>query len=320
MKKKMSNALRLIVGIALLLFIFQKIDMVKILELVQHFSIPSALFTVVFILSLRVLMSLRWSYQLASYGVHVPLGEAVKVSYLSAALGQYLPGVAGPDIVMGIKLNSNYSRPFEITSTIIVDRVIGLYALCVISLFGTMAGELMGVSTSLTPMLVCINAACILGWYCSRPLENMIKRLPVPQTPLFDKIVTLLSLVTDRDCFRSVFTVVFFLSWGVQVIRCLLFYFLYRSFGYEVNFAYFLIFIPIVYLIVHLPVSVNGIGIREGALMFFFGTVGVPAEVSVGVGVIYQFLHVVTFAPGVLWGLYDRKRVRPEESGLRAEA
>jgi uncharacterized membrane protein YbhN (UPF0104 family) len=41
-----------------------------------------------------------------------------------------------------------------------------------------------------------------------------------------------------------------------------------------------------------LPVSVGGLGVREGALVFFFGALGVPAEVSFAVGILWYTLQL----------------------------
>ena len=51
-----------------------------------------------------------------------------------------------------------------------------------------------------------------------------------------------------------------------------------RSLGLHIPIAYFLLFVPLLAVIVSLPISLNGIGVREGAGMVLFGLVGVEGS------------------------------------------
>jgi hypothetical protein len=46
----------------------------------------------------------------------------------------------------------------------------------------------------------------------------------------------------------------------------------------HINIIYFFIFVPIIILVALLPLSVGGIGVREGAYVYFFSQVGVSAS------------------------------------------
>jgi hypothetical protein len=47
------------------------------------------------------------------------------------------------------------------------------------------------------------------------------------------------------------------------------------------------------------------LGVRETALVFLLSTI--PAEVSVSVGLMFQFLQIVTSSPGIVFWLTERK-------------
>lgn len=49
------------------------------------------------------------------------------------------------------------------------------------------------------------------------------------------------------------------------------------------------------------PLTVSGFGVREGAFVFFYSLVGVPAEVAVGVSLLTYLL--VIGVPSLLGGL-----------------
>ena len=61
------------------------------------------------------------------------------------------------------------------------------------------------------------------------------------------------------------------------------------------------------FVTVLIPISLGGLGVREAALVYFFRTIGVPAEVSVSVGLMFQFLQIITSAPGIVFWWTERR-------------
>ena len=53
-----------------------------------------------------------------------------------------------------------------------------------------------------------------------------------------------------------------------------------RALGIHVPLAYFFLFVPLLAVIVSLPISLNGIGVREGAGVVLFGLVGVAHSMA----------------------------------------
>ena len=59
-------------------------------------------------------------------------------------------------------------------------------------------------------------------------------------------------------------------------------------------------------LISMIPVSISGLGIREGAFVFFLGTTGVPPEKAMTLSILW-FLSVVVAG---LWGFIEYLRFK----------
>ena len=60
----------------------------------------------------------------------------------------------------------------------------------------------------------------------------------------------------------------------VQLMRICVHVLVARALGIGLPFQYFLLFVPLLAVIVSLPISLNGIGVREGAGILLFGMVG----------------------------------------------
>src|SRR4029453_11267929 len=60
------------------------------------------------------------------------------------------------------------------------------------------------------------------------------------------------------------------------------------------------VFVPLVSLAGMVPVSVNGLGVREALYILLFGRIGVPAELAVSLALLYLGVTVVASLPGGL--------------------
>src|SRR6185369_17530711 len=60
----------------------------------------------------------------------------------------------------------------------------------------------------------------------------------------------------------------------VQIMRIGVHILFARALGLHVAAAYFFLFVPLLAVIVSLPISLNGIGVREGTGILLFGMVG----------------------------------------------
>ena len=56
----------------------------------------------------------------------------------------------------------------------------------------------------------------------------------------------------------------------IQVCRCLVFVFTFRAFGLEVSAASIFAFVPVLFVFVIAPISLGGLGVREGLLALMF--------------------------------------------------
>jgi len=65
-------------------------------------------------------------------------------------------------------------------------------------------------------------------------------------------------------------------------------------------FGVFALFVPIIAIINLLPITFNGLGLREGIYTFLFVPVGVPAATAVSMSLAFYFLR---FSAGLLGGL-----------------
>jgi len=86
----------------------------------------------------------------------------------------------------------------------------------------------------------------------------------------------------------------------VQILRVLLSYYVARAIGIDVSINYFFLFIPIIFLILMIPISIGGFGIREGASVLLFASVGVNQADAFMMGLLTSFVIMLYSIPGGL--------------------
>jgi hypothetical protein len=76
--------------------------------------------------------------------------------------------------------------------------------------------------------------------------------------------------------------------------------------GQHIPFLAFLMFIPLIILFSMIPLSISGLGIREGAFVLFFGLIGVKPEVATAISLSW----FITMTTAGIWGLIEYIRYK----------
>lgn len=123
--------------------------------------------------------------------------------------------------------------------------------------------------------------------------------------------------VGARRMYRSVAIIVpvMGLSLAVQIITVFAVFVLARDLDLPVSFLDCLVLIPLVFLVATLPVSIAGLGVREGAMVTALGLLGVSASGAATVSVIFGFgLVAIGLIGGVVWLVRgDRQLIDADE-------
>ncbi|RMF59386.1 MAG: UPF0104 family protein [Calditrichaeota bacterium] len=310
-KRTLSYLLKVLVGGIILLLLARSMDLSLVLQLFAHLNLYWLALALMIVLSLRMLMAVRWQYILAAHAFPVPLLELTRITFISTSLGQVLPGGLGADVAKGYQLFRKYGRLGNVTVTLLLDRLIGLYSMFFVAFVGSLIAKHLGLSTNLVVPLLVAQAVFIFGWFGIYLVRKKISTLAFLRRSRYErlahKFMGLLSDLTDLATIKSVFVRIFAISILMQVLRAIIFYCIYQAFGHSADMIYYLVFIPIVFVVVMLPVSVGGLGVREGALVFFFKTLGIPNEVSISVGVMFLVVQIVAAVPGIVLWIVDKQ-------------
>ena len=316
MKTYALIAFKVLVSVGLITWLLSRADLGQIWQTIRaaNYGLLVLAFLVFFIG--YVLSARRWQILLAALGVPARLFTLVQSFSIAILFNNFLPSTIGGDAYRmydSFRLGAGKSRAIAV---VFIDRVIGLSALILlaftVSLF---AGEV----AAQIPLLRLFLAGAMFGilllaWIVFGSGGKVLMRLTSGHSRpmkvlhgIMGKLYYGFHLFEGRSdvMFRAVG-----LSLLLQinvVIHCLL---ITKALQIEVPVLAMFIIIPLSYLIMTAPISINGIGLRESVFVFFFGLYGVAPEQALA----FSFVSFgMIIAQGVVGGivLMFRRKMDP---------
>src|SRR5574344_1663924 len=297
-KKILSTIFKAIISCSGLIYIFWK---VPLKETMTHWSMNMVPW-VVFILFLTFLsmgiQANRWRGLLLEDGKKVKF----RTFYAYIALGYFfnnlLPGGFGGDAVKSVALGKRFRQTAQSVAAILVSRITGLLAmfLCFfIALPFVLAHYAVPPAYTLTMVAatavsVTVIAACLFA-----------DKLKLPRA-VQEKITFLPKLQNAFSLYRGhhrQFMLSALDSVWLQLLSVFIHYSYFRAVGLTVDIATVTVFTAITITIAMIPVSINGIGIREGVqVSLYTGLLHIPAAVVLSASLLGYILTLFQVVQG----------------------
>src|SRR6476619_8380967 len=105
----------------------------------------------------------------------------------------------------------------------------------------------------------------------------------------------------------------------LQLSRVIAIYASARAVGIHLGLLPYVVLGPLLFLVMLVPFTVNGIGVREAFFVSFLGNLGVDPDAAFACGFLFFVMTVLLALPGVaiiLWAsIFDRRASVPTPSG-----
>ena len=268
------------VVVSLLLFgwLFRRVQWAQIGPALGHADRSWVAAAAVVLFASHLLASYQWGRLLRAAGIELPFWKVAAYYHVGLFFNNFLPANVGGDFARTLDASRTGSSRANALSTVILDRLIGTVALGGVAVVSTLpainryhlAAAYAGVVAFFVGAVVLLRA--MLEPRVLAALERVLARIGLSRlSPALDRLSE--SLVEFRNRKRlllellSVALVVQIMRIGVHILFA-------RALGLHVDAAYFFLFVPLLAVIVSLPISLNGIGVREGAGILLFGMVG----------------------------------------------
>jgi glycosyltransferase 2 family protein len=253
----------------------------------------------------QALSALKWRLLLRPVGLTTSYSRLVGFYFTGMFFNLFLPTIVGGDAVKALLLARESGAPARATMSVFMERNTGLCALLVIAVLAAAVAppvRLFGVSLVILTAVfgvAYLTANLILlspGAYrlvdrviAATRLSGMRLRaqsLYDAVTPYKSAVPTLVAALALSLVFQALVIAVVFLNA--------------RALSLAVPLSAVAVFVPLVSLAGMVPVSVNGLGVREALYILLFGQIGVSAEIAVSLALLYLAVTFVASLPGGL--------------------
>lgn len=298
----LTTLTRVVISGGLLALVFLLIDIRTALSLVAQADYSVLAFALIAFLCVRIVTAMRWFLLLRAYGIRIPYLSVLRITFISTAIGQFLPG--GADAASIYQVFREDRRLPEISVAVILDRIVGVGSMLILStsaiFIAVEDGQIRILAAVLTFLFVILIAviAGVVTWGIGERILGIFPSLR--KFRIVRGTLRIIELLTRVPYLRAVLWRSTIASVVVQLFRISAFALIFASLGQNLHLVFFVAFIPLVFVILSLPLTIAGFGVRESSLAFLFSTVGVPAEVSVSAGLLAPLLVFLSVVPGVV--------------------
>ncbi len=292
MKRWIKVLLRLLVSFGVLYFVISKISLQSMWQELHGF--PGWLWCLAFFVFLvvQLISAMRWKILCRSLGIEANLLFFYAYYLMGGFFSMFLPGSITGDAIKGYLLARKGFGKTAIAYSILGDRVFGLVAI-VIMCVATIPVYYEVLPQRLASGLFIAGCAVVTGF----------ATFPLWASDLTAFLTRKIRFFAGPDFLRfwnlKTFLGALGLSLVLQSGNCAIFYILARGLDISVGISFYFFAVPLVAILTSLPVSMQGVGIREGSLMWIMGLCGVTAEKSIVLGLLS---YSVSLATGLLGG------------------
>lgn len=314
MKKILSFLARVGISAGILIFLFRRIGLERIIEVLAGINKPVLILASLLILFAYIIGFFRWKMLLEGADLNLSRSLILRSFCIGFFSNLFFPSTIGADLFRSADLSFASHRPRQVVASVVLDRLSGYAALTVVALGALLLGY------RLVKEMAVFFALGVIAVLLAGILTILFNNFAFSKVSKFLSFFgrageALSSLHCEIYKFREkkkIISISFLYSLVMQLIVPLSFYLLSLALGTKISLIYFFIFVPIIAAISVLPVSMAGLGLREASSMFFFTTAGMSAEIAVTISLLSFFIvFILGIAGGVIYVFaFSRRRLQ----------
>jgi glycosyltransferase 2 family protein len=302
MKSVVASLLKAGVTGVLFYLLFRKLKFEEFASTLRNARWEVLLLGILVLWTAHFICTLRWRTLMQPVMPALPVPQLFAIYCIGLFFNLAFPTVIGGDVVKMYYAGKPSRRFVESFATTFLDRDAGMFAMMLIASAATLSQSIAipGFPVRLIiwgafAAFLCVNLAIFMpplhrlftGILLRLKLARLARKADavsnvfqlMGRNPLVLVGALLISLLNQL----LVITVTWIMSTGLRI---------------GVPFRYFLIFVPVITLIAMVPVSLNGMGLREYAFVSLFGAIGVEHEACLALGLIASAVVILSAIPG----------------------
>ncbi|KAA0003905.1 MAG: flippase-like domain-containing protein [Thermoplasmata archaeon] len=311
MNKKVRGLVNGVISILLISFIIYLAGIEKIKE--QFSQMVFFLFLLAVIIeNIGVAISAKkWHVLFKMKEKNITFLATWKYYYIGSFFNAFLPTSIGGDAIKAYTVSKEIKRKENAFSSVIMDRITGLIAVLCIGSLALAIGwkEVPEIALLLSIPVLLLPSILIIITFKTDFIGNIIDKPFFSKFGKFQNFVRSVYLsLKEYGSFRKEIIFGLSISFFYHFLLIINNYVLSLSLGLHIPLSYFFIFIPVAEILVFLPITIQGFGVREGTYVILFSTLATKAQ-SFALGFSDQIVKVmVSIIGGIIYMVWGIKR------------
>ena len=302
-KKTAKLLLKIAISIVALYFILHKMDLHKAIEMISGTNPFYFVAMLVLYLAGQYLSSLKWGVISQQLGFDFKTSDYINYYFTGMFFNLFLPTSVGGDVVKGYYLCKQEidNKKTKALLSVFWDRLTGAMTLVLLSFVG-----LMFKSSNFLPLYAkLLIAASFAGVLCFVFFVPFAQKINLKQSikNLFDNLI---QLNKSKGLWKQI--IVYALLF--HVILVLIHVILAKDLGITIPVSYFLFVYPITSISGFLPISLNGIGVREAVYVYLLSLAGVSSEQAFAFSILWFLIILISSLFSVIYYLKSKQSVQ----------
>lgn len=308
--------LRILISAALLIFLITKIPADDVQPKDTHTGTLAFLaFGLFFTFVGFVLSAWRWQRVFEVFEVHVPLRTLLSHYLAGQFVGNVLPSTIGGDVLRVSRAAKTTGTGDVAFASVVIERLSGFVALPLLSFVGF----------ALEPSLLDLDHSWIALVIAGATVVGLVVILTVAASPRFAgrfakhqnwmRFIGAVHIGIDRmrrEPRRALSVLVAAVAYQLSVLVAV--YCAIHTLGISLPNGAILAFLPAVASAQVLPISLSGLGIREGLLVLLLRPLDVPTGKAIGVGLLWYGMTLVVSLLGAPMFAAGHRHRRPRHA------
>ena len=319
MKPKPIVVIKTIVSVGLLALVFSRVDFSQAWNRLQHFSWLFIVFALLFYAGCQWLSCQRWLVILQATGHSVPMRDLLSSYFAGMFLNIFLPGALGGDVYRVYRVAQKTKDSEVALVSVFLERFTGLVALSALALLGLPpAFKLVGRGDIIVLFVTCVGMLVGAVLLISSP-KLLVWAQPWLEKLRLGKVAARLAkiqiLLRKFAQHRQALALSMGLSFLLQLAIVYYHYLVAQQLKIPISYLELLVFIPIIVVVTLLPISLGGLGLKEGLWVYLFSRIGLPAEQALLLSLTITALSWLLSLPGAAILLLDSTGFRQARQG-----
>jgi uncharacterized protein (TIRG00374 family) len=286
--------LRVVASVVMLAILIQRVDLSVLVPDGSH--AVQWLIAAIAVWVLGILLSaLRWQRVLVALDIHAPLRTLVRHYFASLFVSNFLPSTVGGDVLRVTRLSAENGETPRTFASVVLERLTGWIVLPVLTLTALAVNpglRELGNASRVAFLVAVITLVLLAGVLFAAGHPAVGGRLT--STEGWRRFTGAIHLGVEEFRRRPALALeVLTTSFAYQLAVMLAAFFAADALGIGVSWTAILAFMPAVAIVQVLPITIGGLGVREGALVLFLRPLGVTTQHAIALGLLVYGINLV---------------------------